>query len=782
MMPAVFVDEEFAKRFRAAYTRCHIIMFCAPCGCGKTAVARKLLGGAKTVYRSAMESGFLSPLEKNARAVILDDLQTLTDPADQEAVCAMMRAGGEKKFLLLSRGSLPGWLMPFSLSAAMEVFETSDFLMNRSSVRKMLETNGIPADEASLSAIDRDIGGYPVAAAILCRHLANGGSYSLTVLEAVKHDLFVYLDESVFRRFSQPTRRLLLSVSPFGSFTVDIAAAVSGDAQAGSLLGDLSRESSLLLFEKGSTYRIYPIFREFLAWKLEQLYSRPEILEFFKRAGLYYELLGDLSHALECYAAGGESRKVSELLERHAQLHPGIGHYYDVEPYYRSLPKEEVLASPSLMCGMSMLCALTMDFEQSEVWYRELQQYAAGLKKTDAEAAEVRGKLAYLDISLPQRGSGGLAEIINTVFRVMADRRLVMPAVSVTSMLPSIMNGGKDFCSWSGKDDLLYLSMRRPVETILGRDGVGLADCALCESKFEKGEDISGRLLNLVARLGEIQNKGTPDIEFAVVGLLARSQVMRGEAASARQAVESLRERFARAGEERFLPNIDALLCRIALHTGDAECIAEWLREKAPGDTLRLRAMWRYQYMTLAMVRIADGACQEALLDLAPLFPYFETCGRRMDWIYAKLLSAVCRFRMNDESWKKDFCAALDSCREYGFVTPVAQHGQAVLPLLTQCGWNGDPAFLEKLTAASRAQAVFYPLFLKCAAALPEHLTEAEMQVLRLLCGELSNQEIAETLGIKIATVKTHVSHILQKLGVNRRSEAKAAAQRLHLV
>jgi len=32
-------------------------------------------------------------------------------------------------------------------------------------------------------------------------------------------------------------------------------------------------------------------------------------------------------------------------------------------------------------------------------------------------------------------------------------------------------------------------------------------------------------------------------------------------------------------------------------------------------------------------------------------------------------------------------------------------------------------------------------------------------------------------LDIKLATVKSHVSHILQKLGVNRRSEAKTAAE-----
>lgn len=67
-------------------------------------------------------------------------------------------------------------------------------------------------------------------------------------------------------------------------------------------------------------------------------------------------------------------------------------------------------------------------------------------------------------------------------------------------------------------------------------------------------------------------------------------------------------------------------------------------------------------------------------------------------------------------------------------------------------------------------------------ARLREPLSPAERQVLRLICFNRSNQEIADTLGIKLATVKTHINHILQKPGVKRRGEAKAAAEALRLL
>jgi NarL family two-component system response regulator LiaR len=61
-------------------------------------------------------------------------------------------------------------------------------------------------------------------------------------------------------------------------------------------------------------------------------------------------------------------------------------------------------------------------------------------------------------------------------------------------------------------------------------------------------------------------------------------------------------------------------------------------------------------------------------------------------------------------------------------------------------------------------------------------LTEREAQVLRLLAQGQSNKEIAQTLQIVEDTVKTHVKHILSKLGVQSRTQAALCAIRLGLV
>ena len=783
MTEKIIIKPSVQKRFDSFMVHGRVLFFSAPCGFGKTVLADALLRGQNVLRQSAAAPDWAIPSSAQDWDILLiDDLQLMQEEAGQQALCELIRSSPERRFVLLSRGVPPGCLTAFQYTGLMTVLEADDLLFDEGDVRRLFQLSGVNVTDSEIDGILKESVGYPLGVAITARCMSPDKPWTPELVARVFYEVFLYFETAIYRRFDLPVRRFLLELAPFESFDLEMARMVSGDPRAGERLDWIFRYTTMLRYDDCQRFHFWSGFRAFLLWEMEREYTEEKRKALIGRGGLYYELKEDYAHALECYTSGGDHSKVSELLVRNAELHPGMGHYAEMEKYYRSLPEAEILASPSLMQGMSMLCALVMDYEGSERWYGELQKFVEHCGRQDAAGKQARGRLAWLDISLPQRGVKGLTETIPAVFRLLTNKEVALPSFSVTSALPSIMNGGKDFSEWSKKDDLLYKTLRLPVEAVLGRDSVCLADCAIAESKFEKGEDVAGRMLSLLPQMNEVRNHGTSDMEFAVSGLLARSQLANGQPTDARRTIEVLHECFVERGLTRFLPNMDAMLCRIDMHTGDLDAADAWYREKAPCEPTHLNVMRRYQYLTQAMVELEDGRPDTAQLTLSPLEPYIQNCARNIDGIHLNVLTAIALHRKKDERWRERLTAALDAAAEYRFIRTVSVYGTAVLPLLEALDWDGDKACRKRLMAAVRTQAAFYPHFLEPRLAPGEELTPTELQILHLLCADKSNTEIAQIMDVKLSTVKTHVSHILDKLDVKRRAEAKTAAKKLHLV
>ena len=783
MQESIIIKPSVEKQFEHFMRQGRVLFFSAPCGFGKTVLADALLRGRNVLRQSAADPDCaIPPSAQDWDILLIDDLQLMQEEVGQQALCELIRSSPERHFVLLSRGVPPGCLTAFQYTGLMTVLEADDLLFDADDVRRLLRLYGVEAADSEIDGILKESVGYPLGVAITARCMSPGKPWTPELVARVFREVFLYFETAIYRRFDLPVRRFLLELAPFESFDLEMARMVSGDPRAGERLDWLLRYTTMLRYDDCQRFHFWSGFRAFLLWEMEREYTEEKRRALLSRGGLYYELKEDFSSALDCYTRGGDHAKVSELLIRNAELHPGMGHYAEMEQYYRALPEAEILASPSLMQGMSMLCALSADYDGSEHWYGCLKRFVERCGKEDAAGRQARGRLAWLDISLPQRGVKRLTDTIPAVFQLLTNKELSLPSFSVTSALPSIMNGGKDFSPWSKKDDLLYHTMRIPVEAVLGRDGVGLADCAIAESKFEKGEDISPRMLPLVQRMNDIRRGGTPDMEFAVSGLLARSQLASGQPADARRTIEVLRECFAERGLTRFLPNMDAMLCRIALHTGDLDEADVWYRVKAPREPMHINILKRYQYFTQAMVELANGKPDSALLTLTPMEPYCTACMRYIDTIHLKMLTAIALYQKRDEAWREPLTAALALAEEYRFIRTVSVYGAAVLPLLDALEWSGNAKWHKRLMADVRAQAAFYPHFLEPRLAPGEELTPTELQILHLLCADKSNAEIAQIMDVKLPTVKTHVSHILDKLDVKRRAEAKTAAKKLHLV
>jgi DNA-binding NarL/FixJ family response regulator len=82
-----------------------------------------------------------------------------------------------------------------------------------------------------------------------------------------------------------------------------------------------------------------------------------------------------------------------------------------------------------------------------------------------------------------------------------------------------------------------------------------------------------------------------------------------------------------------------------------------------------------------------------------------------------------------------------------------------------------DPSVTERVLERLRRSAAASPSGVD--------LTERERRILDLLAEGLTNREIGERLYLAEKTIKNHISHLLAKLGMHRRTEAAVYATRL---
>jgi LuxR family maltose regulon positive regulatory protein len=198
----------------------------------------------------------------------------------------------------------------------------------------------------------------------------------------------------------------------------------------------------------------------------------------------------------------------------------------------------------------------------------------------------------------------------------------------------------------------------------------------------------------------------------------------------------------------------------------------------------------------LARVLLAQDRPDQALALLERLHASAAAQDRLGSLIEIKALRALALAGSGEEAGAVAVLAeALTLACPQGYVRVFADEGAPMRALLgrlvtaqrtQQTGAGGVPSdcLARVLRAFDATHAAPHP-GRGAAAAVPglvEPLTDREVEVLGLLAAGRSNQRIAEELVVTLDTVKKHVSHVMDKLGVANRTEAVARARELGLL
>jgi ATP/maltotriose-dependent transcriptional regulator MalT len=225
-----------------------------------------------------------------------------------------------------------------------------------------------------------------------------------------------------------------------------------------------------------------------------------------------------------------------------------------------------------------------------------------------------------------------------------------------------------------------------------------------------------------------------------------------------------------------------------------------WLGEIAQRSSVHtdMHSPLAHEREEVARVRIllAQQMPAESLSLLEPLQGRAEQQERWSHVIEMKGLQALAHsMRHEDQKAFTILAQALHMAEAEGYIRIFVDEGVAMASLLSklrdQERKQGPTPYLDTLLVAFSSQRMAHkplrpgpgePRGHIREQPLIEPLSERELDVLQLIARGDSNLEIAEGLVISLDTVKRHVTHIFEKLGVHNRVQAVAQARSLGLL
>jgi LuxR family maltose regulon positive regulatory protein len=179
-------------------------------------------------------------------------------------------------------------------------------------------------------------------------------------------------------------------------------------------------------------------------------------------------------------------------------------------------------------------------------------------------------------------------------------------------------------------------------------------------------------------------------------------------------------------------------------------------------------------YFTLIKLQIAKNQIRQVQSHLSILSAWAENLGHVGLLIAIRILQAQVAIACRDNTTARSFLEqALESAAPQDYRRLFLDADRTVIGMLPHLR-TVAPAFVDSVLALLPKD--------EHSAQLLNPLTERELEVLRLIADDLTNQQIAIRLVTAVSTVKKHINRIFSKLQARDRTQAVNSARELGLL
>ena len=592
------------------------------------------------------------------------------------------------------------------------------------------------------------------------------------------------------------------------------------------ILAELSRENAFLRRIDENNYRFHDLFRDFLLKMLEERGERA-VLAQYNRAGDYYFSKKDHFRSVDYYLKGKNDDGVAESLYFMYDYNSPYASIKDTLYTIRASLTDAIVKKHPFLLEVQIWAAYVEG--RADDFERLLGEYHRQFPKiviSNPRSAIIIILIRILDYRVDLVSSASKMRM----FPFKGD--IMVYAPSITNNMPHFHRSVRDFSELAADTEQKLALLEKGIGFIVGEEFPAIRECLLAGLYFEKG-NLTAASEHALAACAEISDgvseECSVEIRFCAMMILATVLYCDGRDGEADKIIENVRSMI----EDRlafFLkPNLTAYLVRRRLLDGDRQAADKWIFDLQEKIFDHLTLFESYQHFTTARAYIVAGDYVGAVLILKKLLALGERYRRPLDVIEARILLAVA-YRKKGRggagvggvatttgsgvggastgagssdmvigsgdlagsdvggSSRSGGSVALEyleqaicTAYEYGYTQLFASDGADLVQMLhrlqkraVQAEYNfGVPAtFVKSLYLAAAEASVRYRGM--TGGQKPSHLsfTDKQKTVMRLMCDGLSRNDIADKMGLKASSVKTHVELIYRKLDVSSNVEA----------
>ncbi len=731
--------------------------------------------------------------------LVLDDYQFIRKNEIHESLQFFIRhLPAHIHLCLISRNEIPFSLAKMRVTGQLIEITATDLALTKEETAQFLSENlSEPVAERCLDYIYNVTEGWftgvQLAAMTLQERDSHNRIYSLdNLISGAKSIVSAYLMEEVFLHLPEEIQSFLLHTSILEQKNESLCEAITGFDHVSYCIDWLQQNNLFIvsLDNERSWFRYHPLFSEFLRHYLTKSYPRDYIDQLHRKASQWYEQnkvgMKAIEHAV---LAGDYSRAVAQIVKFSIQL-LREGQYPSLIKWIEQIP-EKWIQTPEVLIIYGWTLALNDDFDGA---LRILELLESKINECDdifnekiaQEISVIRSFIMFKrkDYVNDEQGLDLFKNLTNSTYLLFQSPIEFNPGEA------SYLRGFLGICGRIKIAGTFYDNYIKFIHDS-GRSEVEISGhyyMVRGEIAYERNDFLSA-LEHVKKAMNVAEKTGNQGLLIPACILSSRLSWISGCREAAVNMLQRVKNSLDGENERRWGKLLDAALIRYYINLHDQSRVNQWLNHCELDVTDDFNTFQEYEYVTLARALMYLDRTEEAAFLLERLLLEADNEHRYGTMIEILNLQAI---NLMDAGRKgravEKLSQSLIMGKAEGYLRIFIDEGEKMQQLLDLlAAWTDQGHYPSELKDYVENLLSLFDDKVderKDRAGGKENtlLTKREFEVLQLVAGGLTNQQIADHLYLSLGTVKIHLNRVYGKLNVSNRVQAIAEAKKRNMV